>query len=164
MKRWGMRNPSVSTTSAGPMATPGETGMPRLISILLTVSSFAVPPPLWFLHCLGSRGPRVRTDSLSRRSGDAILRQPREQISEGLHGLFLIGARDFQDQLRPLSSQTNQGNPALAVEALAVPDERHVALKLLCQRGERGGRTHVQSFRIGDDNRAAERFAIHGRC
>src|SRR5438105_4012760 len=28
-----MRNPSVSTTSAGPMATPAETGMPRLISM-----------------------------------------------------------------------------------------------------------------------------------
>ena len=31
--RWGMRNQSVSSTRAGPMATPGETGMPRLISM-----------------------------------------------------------------------------------------------------------------------------------
>ncbi len=29
----GMRMPSVSSTRAGPMATPGETGMPRLISM-----------------------------------------------------------------------------------------------------------------------------------
>ena len=32
-KRCGMRNHSVSSTSAGPMATPGETAMPRLISM-----------------------------------------------------------------------------------------------------------------------------------
>ena len=33
MKRWGMRNHSVSSTRAGPMATPGETAIPRLISM-----------------------------------------------------------------------------------------------------------------------------------
>ena len=33
-KRWGMRNHSASSTRAGPMATPGETAIPRLISML----------------------------------------------------------------------------------------------------------------------------------
>ena len=32
-KRWGMRNHSVSSTKAGPMATPGETAIPRLMSM-----------------------------------------------------------------------------------------------------------------------------------
>ena len=61
-KRWGMRNPSVSSTRAGPMATPGETGMPRLISMkrseipnpasrLQRPSSQSRPPLGW--HFLG---------------------------------------------------------------------------------------------------------------
>src|SRR4051812_17797654 len=48
MKRWGMRYHSVSRTRAGPIATPGETAIPRLISM---------PPP------------RVRSPTAAQGSG-----------------------------------------------------------------------------------------------
>src|SRR5438132_9998705 len=89
MKRWGMRNPSVSSTRAGPMTTPGETGVPRLIS-MFSQRLFKGPIPFW--------DSRASGDACSTSDGLFARVQIAQEIGQGVQGLLFIGSGDLQRQ------------------------------------------------------------------
>src|SRR6516162_2309464 len=111
MKRRGMRMPSVSTTRAGPMATPGETGMPLLISIaLLEFRPFG---------CLMSRGCFGGEEYYLLARGFLLffIKVALKDEHERLHGFGGAGPGHFDHQLGSLGSvQPQQGEHALAVD------------------------------------------------
>src|SRR5947209_2059742 len=142
--RWGMRYHSVSSTRAGPMATPADTGIPRLISMPTTLS-------------VGRR--RGRAASAPGRVGRWLVvhRRQGQEVAEGREGRGGVAAADLQDQFGArLGGQEQHVEDALAVHAaVAVPD-RHLALELPGALGEGRRGAHVQPLRVGDDHDPAQ--------
>src|SRR4051794_5668075 len=123
--RWAIRTPSVSSTRAGPMAAPGETGMPRLISIRRDVR--------W-----------ASSDRVVLAAGG------REDVGQRADGLVRVVALDLQDQLGAgQGDQQQQFHRALAVGPDVAVVDGHVRGEAPGGSGEPVGDPEVQPQRVG---------------
>src|SRR5262245_32629515 len=149
--RWGMRYHSVSRTRAGPIATPAETGMPRLISMPVRPRGAARAAPSGLaLRGRGLIPLLVRTGR--RFQGVAQRRQ-------GVGGVL---AGHFQDQLRPrFGGQQEQVELTLAVDAALAAADGDGAAELAGQLGERRRGSHVQTLGVVDRDDPLQRFTVH---
>src|SRR5688500_10934874 len=101
--RCGMRYHSVSRTRAGPIATPADTGIPRLMSI---------PERDLVLPAAARPG---RPSALRRRVA-VVLENHFQDAAEGFEGQRGVVARHLQEQLRTrLGGEQQQVKLALAI-------------------------------------------------
>ena len=134
----GNAEPFVVEHQAGPMATPGETGMPRLISMRCPTVLPLVGLGTVAGRALSRKRQKKQYDTssvnnLRRVRGNPIFFQSqiRQEVDQRLQGHFLIRPGHFQNQFGPLlRAETHQTKHAAAIHRrLAVPVNEHRALK-----------------------------------